>query len=112
MNTTIVDRDISEELNRDIEFQKLSSEEKARVLSQLNGILGHTLYQIPEMEYNEEDCLTLQVELEALSASPEANKDAIEWSYNKLVGMGIEMPEHLWGKEYISSLFAFGGCGV
>lgn len=46
--TEDVDREISEALNEDQEYLKLSPEERVKVIEQLNGMLHHTLYQIKE----------------------------------------------------------------
>ncbi len=46
--TTDVDRDISEALQDDQEYLKLSPEERIKVLERLNSMLHHTLYDIKD----------------------------------------------------------------
>ncbi len=45
--TEEVDKDISEALNDDAEYLKLTPAERVEVLNRLNGMLHHTLYDAP-----------------------------------------------------------------
>lgn len=46
--TKQVDKDISEALNEDEQYLKLSPEERVEMLKKLNKLLHHTLYEIGE----------------------------------------------------------------